>query len=113
VKSDNAEDEDDRQSHDDDRVDLEAGRLIGVQPWNKMLEFVQIYGLSPRHGCRFYTQCRSTVHHICFPASGSVDMWMETYSAWCLSYHRRRRPLCCLVAGWRPSQRGRRRPSCA
>ena len=31
MKSDNAEDEDNRQSHDDDRVDLEAGRLIGVE----------------------------------------------------------------------------------
>lgn len=32
VKSDNAEDEDNRQSHDNDGVDLETGRLIGVQP---------------------------------------------------------------------------------
>lgn len=32
VQSDNAEDEDDRQSHDNDGVDLEAGGLIGVQP---------------------------------------------------------------------------------
>jgi hypothetical protein len=71
VKSDNAEDEDDRQSHDDDRVDLEAGRLIGVQPWDIMLVFVQIYSLSPRHGCRIYTQRRPDVHHIRSPAFGS------------------------------------------
>ena len=32
VQSNNAEDEDNRQCHDNDRVDLEAGRLIGVQP---------------------------------------------------------------------------------
>ena len=67
VKSDNAEDEDNRQSHDDDRVDLEAGRLIGVQPWNTMSAFVQMYGVLPNHGCCFYTQCHSTVHHVWFP----------------------------------------------
>ena len=67
VKSDNAEDEDNRQSHDDDRVDLEAGRLIGVQPWNKMSAFVQMYGPLPYDGCCFYTQCHSTVHHVWFP----------------------------------------------
>jgi hypothetical protein len=73
VKSDNAEDEDDRQSHDDDRVDLEAGRLIGVQPWNKTLAFVQMYGRLPRHGRRSYKQRRSGVRHICFPVLGSVE----------------------------------------
>lgn len=32
VQSDDAEDEHNGQSHDDDRVDLETGRLISVQP---------------------------------------------------------------------------------
>lgn len=34
VQSNNAEDEDDGQSHDNNGVDLETGGLIGVQPWN-------------------------------------------------------------------------------
>lgn len=32
VESDNAEDEDNGQCHDDDRVNLQPGGLIGVQP---------------------------------------------------------------------------------
>lgn len=33
VKSNNAEDEHKRENKDDDRIDLKAGRLIGVQPY--------------------------------------------------------------------------------
>lgn len=64
MKSDNAEDEDNRQSHDNDRVDLETGRFVSVQPWNRVLACVQIYGPLPRHGRR------SAVHHIRSPTLG-------------------------------------------
>lgn len=33
VQSDDAEDEDNGQSHNNDRVNLETGGLVGVQPW--------------------------------------------------------------------------------
>jgi hypothetical protein len=33
VQSNDTENEDDGQRHDDDGVDLEAGRLVSVQPW--------------------------------------------------------------------------------
>lgn len=32
MKSNNAEDEDDGEGHDHDRVDLEPGRLVSVEP---------------------------------------------------------------------------------
>lgn len=33
VKSDDREDEDQRQNEDDDRIDLETRRLVGVEPY--------------------------------------------------------------------------------
>lgn len=41
MQSDDAEDEHNGQSHDNDRVDLETGRLISVQPWNLLSALVQ------------------------------------------------------------------------
>lgn len=43
MQSDDAEDEDNGQSHDNDGVNLETGGLISVQPWKLLLALVQIH----------------------------------------------------------------------
>jgi len=45
VQSDDAEDEDNGQSHDNDGVDLETGGLVSVQPWGLLLVLVQLQAM--------------------------------------------------------------------
>lgn len=78
MQSNNGEDENQRQDKDNNRVDLQSGRFVGVKSY-------KWFFVSDTHN----SQPGPTIQ--------------VTYSAWCCWSRQRQRPVCCLAWHWQAS----------
>jgi hypothetical protein len=97
VKSDDAEDEHQRQHQDHDRINLQPGRLIRVK--SCAASNVSPSASSPRiHPTRETAQSLHVV--IMFFPNSRARCPAATYSTWCCSSHPHQQPACSSAAHW-------------
>lgn len=82
MQSNNGEDENQGQDKDNNGVDLQSGRLVGVKSYKQFL---------------------LAIHTIPSLSQVYSSIWGLTYSAWCCWSRQRQRPVCCLAWHWQAS----------